>query len=114
ILARRRDPLAVVAEAHAADEPCVPAEGEDLLARFDIPELQRPVIAAADEARAVGAEGDADDLSAVAPEGPDLGARCHVPELECVVIARRGEDPAVGTDLHPEHGGRVSLEAEDP
>src|SRR5436190_1442123 len=81
-----------------------------LLARLDIPPLDRPVIAPRGQRLAVRAEGQGGYKVRVPPEGGPLVPRLHLPQLDGFVVAPGGQGLAVRAERHRPHDTRVSLE----
>src|SRR5262249_25551589 len=81
---------AVAAESHGRDAARVGLQGEHLLARGDVPELDRVVVAPRGEA-AVAAERQAGDDAAVPGQGSQQAPAPGVPEAD--LPARRGAAP---------------------
>src|SRR5262249_40441076 len=86
----------------------MPLEGEDLPARVRIPDLYRPVLAAADDAFAVGTERHAvHNVKGPQPlhrvgmplEGDDLCALVRIPDLHRPVLAAAGHALALPRPL---------------
>src|SRR5262249_30819052 len=97
----------------------MPAQGEQLLARFpllpgsSVPNPDGPVAARRDEAVAVAAERQAPDLAAVLAQGESFLTARQVPHLDgAIVPAPGGQAPAVGAEGHAVGPAHLPTEGE--
>src|SRR5262249_47647663 len=82
-------------------------------APVEIPDLQRFVLAAADEPPSVGADGQAGDRPGVALQGEQRRTLAGVPHPERPVVAAADDLPAIGTQRHTAYRAPVTPECED-
>src|SRR5262249_47882036 len=115
--AHRDDPPAIGAERKAAYHSGVSPQGEDLLTRGCVPELDGPIITGGGEAAAVGAERDAPNPLGVSVELGGLSPGPGIPDPHLtglsIVAADRGELSAVGTEGDTLDRRHVTLEGEE-
>src|SRR5262249_39160026 len=89
VVTGRDDPRTVETERHARDHLRVPADGHDLVAGLDVPELDGAVDAAGEDAAAVGGEGDRPRRPRMSPGDGHLPPGGHTHEAHDISGGRR-------------------------
>src|SRR5262249_36847295 len=115
----RGERLAVRGPGYAVDFFGVPLEGQQLLPRGHVPDLDAVVVAGRGQTLAVRAERNLPDPVLVSAQGAHLASGLQIPDLDLagslrpiVAVAGRRQQPAVRAEGDAVDGESVALERE--